>query len=329
MSTPPINISNKTQLSKSRPRNIASSHLNNARSINRNNDFDNIFETGHFSAKYVIQQSTSSRHPASPIYEQVDGNLDTSKPLKISGGFESFGNLDDDEQEEEENRRRQQLQQQQLLQPAENLVPDYPQNRQPGDRRQSILSNLISSSQVGPSRLSGYVPSYRRSGLENDSMHSNPALQRLTTTEMDNPEPEVVDVVQRHLVSPSDFSTNLQRGKTGTSPAGGDFGSLKLQGGDITRGIYNWVNEQKQTDSIGGSSLRRVNSIGSSIHSRSENDNGDENDDLMRVNEIMRPGGFRRSYIAKKHQDKQLDEIRNQLDSSVTDSNLFFHQQLL
>ncbi|GME84395.1 unnamed protein product [Ambrosiozyma monospora] len=295
MSTPPININNRAQLSKSRPRNIVGSHLN-ARSFNRNNDFDNIFETGHFSAKYVIQQSASSRHRSSPIYEQADGTLDTSEPVQISGGFEAFENLDDDndnaEREREENRRRQfqhQQDQQRLLQPAENLVPDYPQTRRPGDRRQSVLSNLISSSQVGSSRLPGYMASYRRSGLENDSMHSNPALQRTTTTDMDTPEPEVVDAVQRHLVSPSDFSTNSQRGKTGTSPAGGDFGSLKLQGGDITRGIYNWVNEQKQTDSIGGNSLRRVNSIGSSIHSRFENDNGDENDDIMRVNEILRP----------------------------------------
>lgn len=63
--------------------------------------------------------------------------------------------------------------------------------------------------------------------------------------------------------------------------------SLKLQGGDTTRGIYNWVNSKQTTP------LRRTLSTGSTVSKQ-------PTDDDMSVQDILTPGGFRRNYIASK-----------------------------
>ncbi|AQZ12044.1 AVT3 (YKL146W) [Zygosaccharomyces parabailii] len=120
-----------------------------------------------------------------------------------------------------------------------------------------------------------------------------------------NPDPQVVDIVSRHLVN---------------SP-----NNLQLQGGDITRDLYKWSNEQQQLpshpqlgtspqlsqhkDDLHGSLGQRRRSLsfsGMSAHSSSTHNepHGEVPGTRMTHEEIRAPGGFRRSFILQQHERK-------------------------
>lgn len=94
------------------------------------------------------------------------------------------------------------------------------------------------------------------------------------------------DIVRRHLVTEGDLSNRGDGScETGTDD---DFSSLRLQGGDITRGIYRYVEEAE------GSQRGRARSK-SFAAPRPEPE-----DDKTDIHKIKVPGGFRRDYIRGK-----------------------------
>ncbi|KFA77721.1 hypothetical protein S40288_00470 [Stachybotrys chartarum IBT 40288] len=106
------------------------------------------------------------------------------------------------------------------------------------------------------------------------------------------------EVVKRHLVQPSDADNPASeessllgtfKGKQPAEPAGlaeGEFSSLQLQGGDVTRGIYKW---SEQADA-----KNRVQRSKSFDHSRP-----DPESDVLDINSIKVPGGFRRNHLRR------------------------------
>ncbi|RCI07682.1 hypothetical protein L249_5735 [Ophiocordyceps polyrhachis-furcata BCC 54312] len=107
------------------------------------------------------------------------------------------------------------------------------------------------------------------------------------------------EIVKRHLVQPGE-SENLPseesstqgpvRGKQAAEPGTGlndnEFSSLRLQGGDITRGIYKWT---EQAEAKG-----RLHRSRSFHHQRPEPET-----DVLDINSIKIPGGFRRNHLRR------------------------------
>ncbi|CAR25893.1 hypothetical protein ZYGR_0A04660 [Zygosaccharomyces rouxii] len=134
-------------------------------------------------------------------------------------------------------------------------------------------------------------------GKPNDKDHS--------LVDIHNPDPQVVDIVNRHLV----HSPN----------------NLQLQGADVTRDLYKWSTDQQQlpletaTGTVPTSprddihspiplSQRRrsISFSGMSIQSSSPNNylSADVPGTTMTHEEIRAPGGFRRSFILRQHERK-------------------------
>lgn len=104
---------------------------------------------------------------------------------------------------------------------------------------------------------------------------------------VDNPNPEIVRVVGRHLIKDGDVDPDL-------ADNDGQFDSLKLQGGDITRQLYKW-----QRDHETGASRHRSKSFDMSNRPAVPvNADGDH----ISIQDIKVPGGMRRSFIAARAQ---------------------------
>ncbi|KAK0383489.1 hypothetical protein NLU13_9400 [Sarocladium strictum] len=107
------------------------------------------------------------------------------------------------------------------------------------------------------------------------------------------------EVVKRHLVQPSDNDTPASeessllggKGKQPADSASGlndeEFSSLRLQGGDITRGIYKWA---EQADA-----RVKVQRSKSFHEARPEPEA-----EVLDINSIKVPGGFRRNHLRRK-----------------------------
>ena len=108
-------------------------------------------------------------------------------------------------------------------------------------------------------------------------------------TTVENPE-----VVKRHLVQGTNNASKLgssmrsTRGP-GQGGEGDEFSSLKLQGGDITRPIYRWTEENEPE------SQRRKHPRSRSFNlSRPEPES-----EVLDINSIKIPGGFRRDFLRR------------------------------
>ena len=103
---------------------------------------------------------------------------------------------------------------------------------------------------------------------------------------VENPDPEVVRVVGRHLVREEDVNQvstdNVEQ-----------FDSLKLQGGDITRQLYKWQRDHETESQSRG----RSKSFDMPRPSISGTDG-----DPINIQDIKVPGGFRRNFISAKAQ---------------------------
>ncbi len=107
---------------------------------------------------------------------------------------------------------------------------------------------------------------------------------------------EDAEIVRRHLVGQHASPSRSNRGFIGeeeTQVQGADeaeeeFSSLQLQGGDITRQIYRW-SEQQQAEEQG--KLQRSKSFHASRRR--------PDDEVLDIDSIRQPGGFRRNYLRR------------------------------
>jgi|SRR5690242_1063524 len=104
------------------------------------------------------------------------------------------------------------------------------------------------------------------------------------------------EIVRRHLVGQYGSPSRSTRGfggddesqsRRGDEDEDDEFNSLQLQGGDITRQIYRW-SEQQAAEERGKMSRSK------SFHASRRNDDND-----ISASSIRQPGGFRRQYLRK------------------------------
>jgi proton-coupled amino acid transporter len=107
--------------------------------------------------------------------------------------------------------------------------------------------------------------------------------------DIDNPDPEVVKVVGRHLVTDSSRSNSYDNGPV--DDVDNKFASLRLQGGDITRQLYNWQREHEEAESSTKRNRSRSFDVPKSPSNEPETD----------MKSIRAPGGFRRNFIVNKN----------------------------
>lgn len=105
-------------------------------------------------------------------------------------------------------------------------------------------------------------------------------------------DPRATEIVKKHLVTEDDTIGSSSRWK-GKGNGDEEFSSLQLQGGDITRPIYRYVEEAESSRG----SRRRARSHSFNIH-RPEPEDPD-----MDINRIKVPGGFRRNYLARSRKE--------------------------
>ncbi|KEF51905.1 uncharacterized protein A1O9_11894 [Exophiala aquamarina CBS 119918] len=102
------------------------------------------------------------------------------------------------------------------------------------------------------------------------------------------------DIIRRHLVQPDHPPTRLGRSRGLDSdeadhdPGSDEFSSLRLQGGDITRAVYRWAEEQ---DANGPGRAQRSKSF----HVQRP----DPESEVLDINSIRVPGGFRRNFLRR------------------------------
>lgn len=147
--------------------------------------------------------------------------------------------------------------------PSRYVAPSIPIVRIPGDSEGSAIACSV------------------------DSQHS---------VDLQNPDPDVVRKVGRHLVNDKD-----------------GFDSLKLQSGDVTREIYNW---QREHDSPRKLKVKR---------SKSFTIQPDGDPDVGVASDILVPGGFRREFVATHGTDNESvlsfnSQSANHLNSTATGS---------
>lgn len=104
---------------------------------------------------------------------------------------------------------------------------------------------------------------------------------------VENPDPEVVRAVGRHLVREEDVAY------PGAADVDGQFDSLKLQGGDMTRQLYKWQRDHENE----GVSRGRSKSFDIPRPPTSG-----PNGEPLNIQHIKVPGGFRRNFISAKAQ---------------------------
>ncbi|KAK7757204.1 hypothetical protein SLS62_000753 [Diatrype stigma] len=114
------------------------------------------------------------------------------------------------------------------------------------------------------------------------------------------------EIVKRHLVQPSEAADSYAGSHSGSSKGkqvgdardtrkeDDEFSSLRLQGGDVTRQIYRWTEEADDR--------RRTQRSKSFSAPQGEPDN-----EILDINSIKAPGGFRRNYLRRAAQDSGLN----------------------
>jgi proton-coupled amino acid transporter len=151
----------------------------------------------------------------------------------------------------------------------------------------SALSNLISSVKEDSLLVTNVPPRPEsRMSINTDEMSPRKSVPPTPQIDVKNPDPVTVDVVGRHLVSDA---TSI------TSSHNDEFDSLQLQGGDISRDLYNW----RRSHSPSASQRRRSHSFSGSMNSHNLEPD-------FNVHDIRVPGGFRRSFLMQKASKRNL-----------------------
>ena len=163
---------------------------------------------------------------------------------------------------------------------------------------QSALSNaLATSSSFVPPPLPSTPP---RGGLGGVGLGNHDRLPRSNYGSFANQDvagssvpagdPEIV---KRHLVQPEErnrFGTSARFQADGAGPAldDGEFSSLQLQGGDMTRNVYKWAEDAES------------NSRGRPQRSQSfKVQRPEPEEEVLNIHSIRMPGGFRRDFLRR------------------------------
>lgn len=183
-----------------------------------------------------------------------------STPLTVTGGFKALESASSDKSTTDKT--------------VIDKSVDHGFKAESAESKQSLLSSSLKSSTREPKDL------------------SPASLKPLS-------DPKLANIIEKHLVrSTGPQPQGTSQGNKSNAPE--SFNSLKLKSGDMTREIYNWVNNQKKTQAP----LRRVLSSGSVSTTTSSPFSGTQNDgessEHMSVRDILAPGGFRRSFMQER-----------------------------
>uniref|UniRef100_A0A060TCD4 ARAD1D35376p n=1 Tax=Blastobotrys adeninivorans TaxID=409370 RepID=A0A060TCD4_BLAAD len=122
----------------------------------------------------------------------------------------------------------------------------------------------------------------------------------IRSVDIDNPDPEVVKVVGRHLVRDPD---NAGEPSNAVDEGLDEFASLRLQGGDITRQLYNWQREHEEETGT----VKRGRSRSFTLPRPVPKGPSDE---PLDIKNIKAPGGFRRNFLVKKAQEQDPENLQ-------------------
>ncbi|CAM9020485.1 unnamed protein product [Wickerhamomyces anomalus] len=280
-------MSSKDQNSK--PHKISGS-LSASLKKNGESDIDESFRIGDFSSKHFTRKSSVFTNHSLGNPDPVE----SPNTKKIEGGFEDKGTatpLDSS------------LDLSQSERSYKSATNNFNQNKSP-----SALGNLISSSIKKDSFMSSkpssttlnrdISPAPQRPGtpeirLSTDSPNSGKPAVNAPEIDVQNPDPSTVEAVGRHLVNDTDAASSIHTRETSNTnnrdALTEEFDSLQLQGGDISREVYNWQREHSQEPRM----RRRSQSFSGSI-------SGSLLDPDFQVHDIRVPGGFRRSFLVQK-----------------------------
>jgi proton-coupled amino acid transporter len=182
--------------------------------------------------------------------------------------------------------------------PAE-LASIGKQSSLPGPRPSALAAALANSPGRRESPIDTPIsrtPNTNTPGLGGHERISRSNYGSFDTREMATSPAAVEDpeIVRRHLVRPEQGSTRfgsplrLNTHEAGPGIDEDEFSSLRLQGGDVTRGVYKWAEENEQ-------SLRGRNQRSKSFTvPRPEPEN-----EVLDIHNIRVPGGFRRNYLRR------------------------------
>ncbi|ODV92820.1 hypothetical protein CANCADRAFT_30857 [Tortispora caseinolytica NRRL Y-17796] len=145
---------------------------------------------------------------------------------------------------------------------------------------------------------SSFTPSTFMGEVNPSSLAVSPSLH---SVDVHNPDPEVVKTVGRHLVDtqPQELPTDETNGSESFAPSSAiedQFTDLRLQGGDITRQLYNW---QRTHEAENGSTRQRR---ARSVSPKPQADLVEHHAQELRV-----PGAFRRDFIASRNRALSAD----------------------
>lgn len=189
--------------------------------------------------------------------------------------------------------------------------------------------DLRRSRRGSPPSISGTSPNNSNHGASN--INDSSAAMSVKSVDIDNPDPEVVKAVGRHLVKesnneedgneeagPSTSSNNNNNttttnnneedniGSSNDTAVDDKFTSLRLQGGDITRQLYNWQREHEEGES---SSRRGRSKSFDNLHRPIPKNN--PTDESLDIKNIKAPGGFRRNFIVNKVQAQDPESLNH------------------
>jgi solute carrier family 36 (proton-coupled amino acid transporter) len=172
------------------------------------------------------------------------------------------------------------------------------QSSLPGPRPSALAAALAQS----PARRASPVatppapsPNPNTPGLGGHERISRSNYGSFDTRDMaGSPAVEDPEIVKRHLVQPEQASTRfsnplrLKLSETGLGSDAGEFSSLQLQGGDVTRQVYRWAEDTE-------GSLRGRNQRSKSFTVTRP----DPEDEVLDIHNIRAPGGFRRNFLRR------------------------------
>ncbi|KAK9466622.1 transmembrane amino acid transporter protein-domain-containing protein [Lipomyces arxii] len=155
----------------------------------------------------------------------------------------------------------------------QGTAPDTPNEYDPNFVR-AIGRHLVSPKPSSPSTLSSM---HLAKGLGNGKSHSRTGSVKSTGS--------------NGAAQPANAGSNdVDQGSSDVDP---NFYSLSLQGGDITRELYNWQRAHEETLELGTSKRGRSKSF-------TNIPRPDVADETLNMNSIHVPGGFRRNYLLSK-----------------------------